>query len=106
MTYREIRFRETSRATENSEIVCPGELVCGWWKWSAPPPTRRAYCERWDESREPTGKSIPVAWDHKSQPGDRGKTVTKPLVLSRLGLLLSEKQIPQVVEDLESGVES
>jgi hypothetical protein len=37
-------------------------------------------------------------------PDDRGKTVTKPLALSRLGLLLSEKQIPQVVENLESGV--
>jgi hypothetical protein len=33
----------------------------------------------------------------------RGKTVTKPLPLSRLGLPLSEKQIPQVVENLESG---
>jgi hypothetical protein len=33
----------------------------------------------------------------------RGKTVTKPLALSRLRLLLSEKQIPQVVEKLESG---
>src|SRR5712691_7591863 len=32
-----------------------------------------------------------------------GKTVTKPLPLSRLGLPLSEKQIPQVVENLESG---
>jgi hypothetical protein len=37
---------------------------------------------------------------------DRGKTVTKPLALSRLGLPLSEKQIPQVVENLESGDES
>jgi hypothetical protein len=34
---------------------------------------------------------------------DRGKTVTKPNALSRLGLPLSEKQIPQVVENLESG---
>ena len=34
---------------------------------------------------------------------DRGKTVTKPLALSRLGLPLSEKQIPQVVENLENG---
>jgi hypothetical protein len=33
----------------------------------------------------------------------RGKTVTKPLLLSRLGLSLSEKQIPQVIENLESG---
>ena len=37
---------------------------------------------------------------------DRGKTVTKPVALSGLGLLLSEKQIPQVVENLESGDES
>ena len=37
---------------------------------------------------------------------NRGKTVTKPLVLSRLGLPLSEKQIPQVVENLESGDDS
>jgi len=29
--------------------------------------------------------------------------VTKPFTLSRLGLPLSEKQIPQVVENLESG---
>ena len=34
---------------------------------------------------------------------DRGKTVTKPLALSHLGLPLSEKQIPQVVGNLESG---
>jgi hypothetical protein len=34
---------------------------------------------------------------------DRGKTVTKHLALTRLGLPLSEKQIPQVVENLESG---
>jgi hypothetical protein len=34
---------------------------------------------------------------------DRGKTVTKPGLLSRLGLALSEKQIPQVVEIIESG---
>jgi hypothetical protein len=32
----------------------------------------------------------------------RGKTVTKPLSLNRLGLPLSEKQIPQVVEKHES----
>ena len=31
--------------------------------------------------------------------------MTKPLALNRLGLLLSEKQIPQVVENLESGGE-
>src|ERR1700686_3132030 len=36
-------------------------------------------------------------------PRHLGKTVTKPLPLSRLGLPLSEKQIPQVVENLESG---
>jgi hypothetical protein len=36
----------------------------------------------------------------------RGKTVTKPLALSGLGLALSEKQIPQVVENLESGGKS
>jgi hypothetical protein len=34
---------------------------------------------------------------------DRGKTVAKPLVLSGLGLPSSEKQIPQVVENLDSG---
>jgi hypothetical protein len=33
----------------------------------------------------------------------RGKTVTKPLVLSLLELPLSEKQIPQVIEKYESG---
>ena len=37
---------------------------------------------------------------------DRGKTVTKRFYLSGLGLLLSEKQIPQVVETFESGDES
>ena len=37
---------------------------------------------------------------------DRGKTVTKPLALRLLGLPLSEKQIPQVVENLESGGKS
>ena len=34
---------------------------------------------------------------------DRGKTVTKLVRLIALGLPLSEKQIPQVVENLESG---
>jgi hypothetical protein len=34
---------------------------------------------------------------------DRGKTVTKPGPLSPLGLALSEKQIPQVIEKPESG---
>jgi hypothetical protein len=33
---------------------------------------------------------------------DCGKTVTKPDLLSRLGLVLSDKQIPQVVERFES----
>ena len=33
----------------------------------------------------------------------RGKTVTKPLPLKPLGLPLSEKQIPQVVEKIENG---
>jgi hypothetical protein len=32
--------------------------------------------------------------------------VTKPSLLRLLGLLLSEKQIPQVVENLESGDQS
>jgi len=36
----------------------------------------------------------------------RGQTVTKPLSLSRLGLPLSEKHIPQVVENLKSGGKS
>ena len=35
--------------------------------------------------------------------GDRGKTVTKLGLLNAFGLALSEKQIPQVVENLESG---
>jgi hypothetical protein len=34
---------------------------------------------------------------------DRGKTVAKPLVLRPLGVALERKQIPQVVEKLESG---
>jgi hypothetical protein len=36
----------------------------------------------------------------------RGRTVTKHFALSCLGLPLSEKQIPQIVENLESGNES
>ena len=36
---------------------------------------------------------------------DRGKTVTKLVRLIALGLPLSEKQIPQVIENLESGGE-
>ena len=35
-----------------------------------------------------------------------GKTVTKSLAMIRLGLPLSEKQIPQVVENPESGGKS
>jgi hypothetical protein len=34
---------------------------------------------------------------------DHGKTVTKPRLLVQLGLALSEKQIPQVFENLGSG---
>lgn len=34
---------------------------------------------------------------------NRDKTVTEPLVLKSLGLASSEKQIPQAVENLESG---
>ena len=34
---------------------------------------------------------------------DRGKTVTKLVRLIALGSPLSEKQIPQVIENLESG---
>jgi hypothetical protein len=34
---------------------------------------------------------------------DRGKTVTKLVRLIALGLPLSEKQIPEVIENLESG---
>ena len=37
---------------------------------------------------------------------NRGKTVTKPIALTALGKALSEKQIPQVVENPESGVKS
>jgi hypothetical protein len=46
------------------------------------------------------------AVDHTDTSADRGKTVTKPLPLSPLGLALSEKQIPQVVENPESGGKS
>jgi hypothetical protein len=34
---------------------------------------------------------------------ESGKTVTKPLVLNGLGLPSSEKQVPQIVENLASG---
>jgi hypothetical protein len=37
---------------------------------------------------------------------DRGKTVTKPIMLRTLGKASSEKQIPQVVENLGSGEKS
>jgi hypothetical protein len=37
---------------------------------------------------------------------DRGKTVTEPFTLIGLGKASSEKQIPQVVENLESGGKS
>ena len=37
---------------------------------------------------------------------NRGKTVTKPIMLRALGKALSEKQIPQVVENPESGGKS
>jgi hypothetical protein len=37
---------------------------------------------------------------------DRGNTVTKRFALRGLGLFLSEKQIPQVVENLENGDKS
>ena len=42
-------------------------------------------------------------WTGLTLPIDRGKTVTKRFSLSGLGLLFSEKQIPQVVERFESG---
>ena len=35
-------------------------------------------------------------------PRDRDKTVTKPLALNGLGLALSEKKIPQIVETIRS----
>jgi len=46
---------------------------------------------------------MPLSWCRSDSAGsptlnDRGKTVTKPGSLSPLGLALSEKQIPQVVE--------
>ncbi len=43
---------------------------------------------------------ISEGWNENS---DRGKTVTKPSPLKWLGLPLSEKQIPQVIENVESG---
>jgi hypothetical protein len=42
-------------------------------------------------------------WESLTLPGHRGKTVTKRFTMNGLGLLLSEKQIPQVVENPESG---
>ena len=58
--------------------------------------------------RDSVGHQNPdTVWTLSGQPTwlvhHRGKTVTKPFALSRLGLPLSEKQIPQVVENLESG---
>jgi hypothetical protein len=57
--------------------------------------------------------AIPRSWCSSDEaggpderPNDRGKTVTKPGWLSRLGLASSEKQIPQVVEIFENGTES
>jgi hypothetical protein len=40
-----------------------------------------------------------------SLPRHRDKTVAKPLALSCFGLALREKQIPQIVENHESGYE-
>jgi hypothetical protein len=61
--------------------------------------------------RDSAGHQNPdTVWTLTGQPTwlvrHRGKTVTKPLALSALGLALSEKQIPQVVENLESGGKS
>jgi hypothetical protein len=50
-----------------------------------------------------TGRVAGYVPESRSIAGDRGKTVTKLGLLSSLGLALSEKQIPQVVENLESG---
>jgi hypothetical protein len=43
-------------------------------------------------------------WDARGLSVDRGKTLTKPIVLTVLGKASSEKQIPQVVENLENGI--
>ena len=52
-----------------------------------------------------------MGWERRQRPErqrqtDRGKTVTKPLALGYLGLPLSEKEIPQVIENAESGGKS
>jgi hypothetical protein len=44
-----------------------------------------------------------VGLDARGLNGGVGRAVAKPLALKRLELPLSEKQIPQVVENLESG---
>jgi len=46
------------------------------------------------------------ATGHQGSGLDRGKTVTEPFTLIVLGNASSEKQIPQVVENLESGDKS
>ena len=70
----------------------------------------RVIAERGDGPRPPSwvGRCVCVLDDEPNGgvETDRGKTVTKPLALSRLGLPLSEKQIPQVVENYESGGKS
>ena len=59
--------------------------------------------------RSPSIQSATILRHKRSRLGrritcpNRDKTVTEPLVLKWLGLALSEKQIPQVVENLESG---
>jgi len=73
------------------EIVTTAPLM--WWRGSDRNPRTLTA----SEANARFGLALPV---------DRGKTVTKPFAVSGLGLLLSEKQIPQVVENLESGYES
>jgi hypothetical protein len=72
--------------------------------------TARAALQRLDLcwSEIPVGHQNPdTVWTFNGEPNrlvhHRGKTMSKPLALSCLGLALSEKQIPQVVENLESG---
>lgn len=45
-------------------------------------------------------------WSTDNQVLNRGKTVTKPIILRALGKTSSEKQIPQVIENPESGDQS
>lgn len=52
---------------------------------------------------EPTIKKLDTVWDLQSDPAWLVHHRDKTLALSRLGLLLSEKQVPQVVENIESG---